>query len=194
MELRLADTHFERAGDLKEIQERHAAFVELFNTTPNWMHPDREDGLHTPVDVLCSERGREIERDVLQRALRHVQMERVVRLRGYVSVQRFYLYAERGISRTRVSIWLHEGRLHIAYRDTLLPYYAYRYDRKARRVREVGTPHLVPTEFASPQLEFWELDEKQWHKIAPRPYERRPVPDPRDASQPALLTAAARAP
>lgn len=54
---------------------------------------------------------------MIERALRHLQVERVVTLRGYVSVQRFYLYAERGLSRNRVSIWLHEGRLHIAYRD-----------------------------------------------------------------------------
>ena len=175
VELRLADAQFEQAATLDEIQERHAAFVELFNTTPHWAHRDREDDLRTPVEVLRWVRGADVEQDALQRALRHLQIERVITLRGSVSVQRFYLYAERGLSRRRVSIWLREGQLHIAYRDAILAQYAYRYDRKARRLQAVDTPRLFRTPYASPQLEFWELDDQQWHKITRRPYERHPV-------------------
>jgi hypothetical protein len=40
-----------------------------------------------------------------------------------VSVQRFYVYAERGLSRQRVSVWICEGQLHIEYRETLLARY-----------------------------------------------------------------------
>jgi hypothetical protein len=103
-------------------------------------------------------------------------VERVVTLRGYVSVQRFYLYAERGLSRRRVSIWLQEGRLQIAYGEVLLAQYACRYERRARRLSAVDTPRFFPTAYAAPQLEFWELDDEQWRKIARRPYERRPLP------------------
>jgi len=169
------------------IQERHAAFIELFNTTPHWAHREREDGLGTPVDVLSWVKGQEVERESLQRALRHLQVERVVTPRGYVSVQRFYLCAERGLSRRRVSIWLREGRLHIAYQVALLAQYAYRYDRKARRLREVDAPQLFKTAYASPQLEFWEIEDTQWHKIARRPYERHPIPPENGAKQLALF-------
>jgi len=191
VELRLADAAFEQATTLEEIQEQHAAFVELFNTTPHWAHQDREDGLRTPVEVLRWVHGADVEREVLQRALRHLQVERVVTLRGYVSVQRFYLYAERGLARKRVSIWLHEGRLHIAYHETLLAQYAYRYDRQARRLREVDRPVLFPTAYALPQLEFWELDDEQWHKIARRPYEWRAAPADKGLRQLAFTMAEA---
>jgi len=187
VELRLADASFEQATTLEEIQEQHAAFIELFNTTPHWAHCEREDGLGTPVDVLSWVKGQEVERESLQRALRHLQVERVVTPRGYVSVQRFYLYAERDLSRRRVSIWLREGRLHITYQDALLAQYAYRYDRKARRLREVDAPHLFKTAYASPQLEFWELEDTQWHKIARQPYERHPIPPENGANQLALF-------
>jgi hypothetical protein len=110
-----------------------------------------------------------------------------VTLRGYVSVQRIYLYAERDLSRKRVSIWLREGRLHIAYRDAVLAQYASRYDRKARRLRIVDSPQLFAIQHVSPQLEFWELDDEQWRKIAPRPYERHPVPIDSGLRQLALL-------
>lgn len=104
-----------------------------------------------------------------------------------MSVQRFYLYAERGLSRRRVTIWLREGRLHIAYQEALLVQYAYRYDRKARRLREADAPQLFKTAYASPQLEFWELEDAQWHKIARRPYERHPIPPESGAYQVALF-------
>jgi len=175
VERRLGDALFERAGTFEEIQERHADFVETFNTTPHWAHRARGDGLRTPADVLNWVRGGEIDAGVLQRALRHVQVERVVNQRGYVSVQRFYIYAERGLSRLRVSIWLYDGRLHVAHGDTLLARYAYRYDRKAHRLRAVEAPQVYRTAYAT-QLELWELDDAQWRKIMPRPYERHEPP------------------
>jgi hypothetical protein len=58
--------------------------------------------------------------------LRELQFERSIDRHGYVSIQRFYIYAERGLARQRVSIWLYEGRLHIAYREALLARYNYR--------------------------------------------------------------------
>jgi hypothetical protein len=111
----------------------------------------------------------------------------VVTFRGYVSVQRFYLYAERGLSRRRVSIWLREGRLHIAYQDVILAQYAYRYDRNARRLQAVDTPRLFQTPYVSPQLELWDLDDEQWHKIGRRPYQRRQASARAHAHQLALL-------
>jgi hypothetical protein len=70
------------------------------------------------------------------------------------SVQRFYIYAERGLARQRVSVWLYEGRLHIEYQQTMLAQYAYRYDRKHKRLRAVDQPQIERTVFADPQLEL----------------------------------------
>jgi hypothetical protein len=175
VQLRLSEVAFAQAETFEEIQERHATFVETFNTTPHWAHRERDDGLRTPVDVLGWVRRADVEAAQLQRALRHLQVERVVNLRGYVSVQRFYIYAERGLSRRRVSVWLYDGRLHIAHQDTLLAGYAYQYDRKARRLRAVAQPELYRTLYRT-QLEVWELDDDQWRKIMARPYQRRTPP------------------
>jgi transposase-like protein len=174
VELRLADAHFERSTTLEEIQEQHAAFIATFNETPHWAHQARSDGLRTPAAVLGWVRGRELEPDHLTRAVRHLQLERVVNLRGYVSVRRFYLYAERGLARRRVSVWLYDGRLQLAYQDTILAQYAYHAERRTRRLQAVEAPQHYRTPYASPQLELWELDDEQWRKILPRPYERHP--------------------
>jgi putative transposase len=172
VQLRLADHKFEQAETLEAIQAEHVKFIETFNTTPHWAHQDREDGLRTPVDVLAWVRGRLVEPDTLRQVLRHVQLERSVDRRGYISVQRFYIYAERGLARQRVSVWLYEGRLHIEYQQTMLARYAYRYDREHKRLKAVSQPQIQRTIFASPQLELWELDDEQWRKIVER--EARP--------------------
>jgi len=174
VELRLADAHFERATTLEEIQEQHAAFIETFNETPHWAHQARSDGLRTPAAVLGWVRGRELDPDHLARAVRHLQLERVVNCRGYVSVRRFYLYAERGLARRRVSVWLYDGRLQLAYQDTILAQYTYRTERRARRLQAVEAPQHYQTPYTSPQLELWELDDEQWRKILPRRYDRHP--------------------
>jgi len=101
-ELRLADARFERAETVEEIQEQHAAFVEVYNTTPHWAH-------------------------------RH---------------------------------------LHVAARDVQVARDAYRYDRKAWRLRAVERHELHHTVYTI-QSEFWELDDAQWRKVVPRSYERR---------------------
>jgi transposase InsO family protein len=173
VELRLADHKFEQAQTVEAIQAEHAKFVETYNTTPHWAHQDRADGLRTPVDVLRWLRGRIVAPDTLRQVLRHVQLDRTVDRRGYISVQRFYLYAERGLARKRVAIWLYEGRLHIEYQQTLLARYAYRYDRKHKRLQTIDQPQIHHTAFADPQLELWELDDEQWRKIVEREARQR---------------------
>jgi len=173
VELRLADAKFERAETLEEVQTLHAAFIETFNTTPHWAHRRRDDGLRTPDEVLGWVRGRALEPGQLQGALRDLQVERTVNRAGYISIQRFYVYAERGLSRQRVSIWLYDGRLHIAHRDALLSQYTYRYDRAAKRLRTIERPQLYRTVYASPQLELFELDDAQWRKVWERDEGRR---------------------
>jgi len=168
VQLRLADHKFELTQTLDAIQVEHAKFIETFNTTTHWAHQSREDGLRTPVEVLRWVRGRVVDPETLRSVLRHVQYERAVDRAGYISIQRFYIYAERGLARQRVSVWLYEGRLHIEYQRIMLARYAYRYDRKRRQLRAVDQPQLQKTVFASPQLELWELDDAQWRKVLER--------------------------
>jgi len=94
-------------------------------------------------------------------------------------VQRFYLYAERGLARKRVSVWLYDRRLHLAYRQALLAQYTYRAERRGpKRLRAVDPhPLLYRTAYASPQLELWELDDAQWRKVLERPWQRHSCHD-----------------
>jgi hypothetical protein len=113
VQLRLADFKFEHAQTLGVLQTLHAAFIETFNTTRHWAHLEREDGRRTPVEVLEWVRGRPVERATLRRLFGEGQFLRMVNRYGFVSVQRLYIYAEPGLSRQRVAIWVYEGELRI---------------------------------------------------------------------------------
>ena len=89
---------------------------------------------------------------------------------GFVSVQRFYIYAEQGLARQRVAIWIYEGELRLEYQETILARYRCAYDQRQRRLRDVSDPTVYPTAFASPQLELLELDATQWTKSSSAPH------------------------
>jgi hypothetical protein len=174
IQLRLADHNFEQAQSLEELQDHHAEFVESFNQLPHGAHQNREDGRTSPQAVLEWVRGRLVDPSELDALFRHLQWSRLVNQHGFVSIQRFYLYAERGLTRRRVLIWFQDNQIQIAYRQTTLASYRYQAGQKRTRWKRVTQPTLYETEFASPQLEFWELDDEQWLKIRPRPYQSRP--------------------
>lgn len=169
VQLRLADFHFEQAQTLEDVQNQHAAFIETFHTTSHWAHRTRADGHRTPVEVLGWLRGRVVEPQRLRELFGRTEFLRTVNHYGFVSVQRFYLYAENGLARQRVSIWIYEGHLSIEYHKTLLARYRCHYDPKQGQLQEVSAPTLYATAFRSPQLELIELDDAQWRKCQRRP-------------------------
>ena len=140
---------------------------------PHWAHRERDDGRRTPVEVLGWVKGRRVDPDQLRRLFGEVQFLRTVNRYGFVSVQRFYLYAEEGLSRQRVAIWVYEGQLRIEYHETLLAQYRCTYHQRDRRLRAVSHPTIYATAFTSPQLMLIELDETQWRKVLQRPVIQR---------------------
>jgi transposase InsO family protein len=168
VQLRLGDFKFEQAQTLEAVQNEHAAFIETFNTTRHWAHRKRADGYRTPVDVLGWLRGRRIEPTRLRQLFGRVEFLRTVNRYGFVSVQRFYIYAESGLSRQRVLIWVYEGELGIEHQKTLVARYGCEYDLKRKQLQGLSHPTLYTTRFTPPQLELIELDDAQWVKFQQR--------------------------
>lgn len=166
---RLADAQFRRAIDLAEIAEQHAAFIELFNTTRHWAHRHREDGCLTPIAVLGGALAGKIPASSLQQVFRHLQVSRVVNQHGSISVQRFLIYAERGLAKQPVTVWLYQGGLHIEHQHHLLARYSCRLRRTNKELASVYDPQFYETPFASPQPELFHLDETEWLKVMRRP-------------------------
>ena len=117
-------------------------FIDTFNTTPHWAHRKRADGHRRPVDVLGWLRGRRVEVQRLRQLFGRAEFLRTVNRYGFVSVQRFYIYAESGLSRKRVLIWIYEGELSIEYQKTLLARYHCDYDLKQGQLQGLSDATL----------------------------------------------------
>jgi transposase InsO family protein len=168
VQLRLGDFKFAQAPTLEAVQNEHAAFIETFNTTRHYAHRKRADGYRTPVDVLGWLRGRRVEVKRLRQLFGRAEFLRTVNRHGFVSVQRFYIYAESGLSRKRVLIWIYEGDLSIEYQKTLVAQYRCEYDRRHGQLQGMSDPTLYTTKYTPPQLELIELDDEQWVKFQRR--------------------------
>ncbi len=173
VQLRLADFKFEKAQTFENIQQYHAEFIETFNTTPHWAHKEREDGRRTPIQVLDWLRGRMVDPAQLQRLFQAIRFARTVNRYGFVSIQRYYIYVEQGLSRKRVSIWIYEGQLRLEYQQTMLAKYSCDYNKHKKQLQNVTQPTLFQAPFKSPQLVLFELDDEQWLKIRQRTFHRR---------------------
>lgn len=169
IQLRLADVKFHGATTLRAIQHLHQQFVETFNTTPHWAHRERTDGRATPTKVLDWIRGRPVDMELLRRVVRGLPFERVVNAHGFIRIQHFCLYAEPGLARQRVTVWILDTDLQIAHDDTVVARYDCRFDRDLKRVLRVKNPTVYRTAFRSPQLELFELDDAYWGRILHRP-------------------------
>ena len=177
VQLRLADFNFEQAQTFSQVQDHHADFIRTFNHTSHYGHQDRADNRRTPAQVLAWVRGNLVEPAKLQRLFQQLQFTRTVNRFGFVSIQRFFLYAEQGLSRHRVSIWILEGTLHVEYQHLILAQYQCDYHAQRNQLLEVSQPTLFQTPFVSPQLTLFELDDQQWLKIRQRaPFQRQNHP------------------
>ena len=66
------------------------------------------------MEVVGWVRGRGVDAERLRHLFGRVQFLRTVHPYGFVSIQRFYIYAEQGLSRQRVAVWSYAGQLRIA--------------------------------------------------------------------------------
>jgi len=177
---RMTNWHVTRATSWAELVQVHETWVHDFNHQDHWAHRQRQDGRQSPAEVLSWVRGRIWDAPELHRIFYTVRFDRVLDRAGYVRFRHWRLYAEDGLAREAVMVWLYADRLTVAYADQPLAYYRVRYAADGYTLEEVAEPELLATDFRSPQLSLWVLSEDEWLKIlqVARPRRRpRPIPE-----------------
>ena len=162
---RMADWNFARAQTWEELVLSHDQWVTEYNTQDHWAHQKREDGRTSPAAVLDWVRGHPVSGADLERAFAPVQLPRRVDRSGYVRFRQWRVYAERGLARKTVAVWLTTERLVVAYSDEPLAQYAVTYARDRRHLRTVTEERLFHTPFGSPQPLLWEPQEGEWLRV-----------------------------
>lgn len=171
---RLADHAFSNAHTWPEIQQAHQTWWENYNVEHHYAHRARQDGRHSPSEVLRGRVGHTFPQEVLSRALYATQFTRHVDRNGYVRFKHWRFFGENGLAGSDVSVWVYEGTLKIEYQATALSLYSVRLSSDKQQIEEVKNPRRLETHFRSPQLDLWLVSDTEWLLAL-----RRPEPGPR---------------
>lgn len=136
-----------------------------FNAQMHWAHRQREDGRHSPDEVLGGARGVAVDEETLRRTFFTLRIGRVLDARGYARLRHWKVYGERGLAGRPVGLWLYGPQLTVEHRDEPLAQFHVAYAPGKWRLKTVTLLRLFETPFRSPQLWLFPLDDGQWRKV-----------------------------
>jgi transposase len=166
---RMADYYFARAESWEELVATHDGWVESYNTQKHWAHRERKDARRSPAEVLGFLTGVRHRPEDLRRAFFSTRFTRTLDASGYARLMRWRIYAEEGLARREVALWLGTESLVVEFAGDTLARYAVEHSAQTNRLREVRSPQLfetvhrqIPTQ---PRLfELLTLGESGWLK------------------------------
>ena len=166
---RLADHAFSNARTWPEIQQTHQTWWTNYNIEHHYAHRERQDGRHSPSEVLRGMLGRTYPQEVLSRALYATQFTRHLDRNGYVRFRNWRFFGENGLAGAEVSVWVYEGTLKIEYQATALSLYSLTFQPDHEQIAEVKNSRRIETHFRSPQLDLWQVSDTEWLLALRRP-------------------------
>jgi hypothetical protein len=186
----MADTLYARATSWSEALRIHREWVYNYNHQRHWGHESRQDGCHTPLQVLDWHKGQMYPPAVLDRILFATRYTRLLDKHGYVKLHNWKFCGEAGLASQPVTVWIYDGQLKVEYQATTLAAYQVELQKKTRHVTQVDGGRVIETPFRSPQLALFDLEDG-WllylpaRKRAPYQHRRRgpgnieqlPLPD-----------------
>jgi hypothetical protein len=167
---RMADYYFERAVSWEELVGAHDGWVESYNTQKHWAHRERKDARRSPAEVLGFLTGVRHRPEDLRRAFFSTRFTRVLDASGYARLKHWRIYAEEGLAKREVALWLGTESLTVEYAGDTLARYALEHSARTNRLREVKNPQLFETVHrrtsAQPRLfELVVLGDTGWLKV-----------------------------
>jgi hypothetical protein len=166
---RLADHAFSNARTWPEIQQAHQTWWKNYNSEHHYAHRERQDGRHSPTEVLCGALGHFVPAEVLSRALYASRFTRQIDKYGYVKFKHWKFFGENGLAGEEVSVWVYEDTLKVEHQATTLSLYSVRLSPDQRQITSVSNVHRLETHFRSPQLDLWQLSDTEWLLALRRP-------------------------
>jgi putative transposase len=159
---RMSDAKFARATSWEEMLAIHRSFMHDYNVQRHWAHEKREDGCHSPAQVMGWHKGTMYPTEFLDRILFATRFTRHLDKNGFLRFQNWKLYGERGLGSTPVTVWVYDGSLKVEYQAVTLAKYTVELQDDHKHLREVKNPRLADTPFRSPQLALFDLKPGEW--------------------------------
>ena len=148
---RLYDYQFSLARTPMELEQRHQAFIQMYNTTAHQgLLKDRRLP-PIPVEVLGTAKGRLYTPRTSPATFSQAVFPRTTNRYGCVTLHSYHFYVEAGLPQTQVLLWVAGSQLRAAFEHVVLAEYHCRYDWRDRHVQDMRQGVFHPTRFASPQ-------------------------------------------
>jgi transposase len=159
---RMADVKFATATSWEQALSLHRMWMQDYNHQRHWAHEKREDGCHSPAEVMGWHKGTMYPESVLDRILFATRHTRYLNKHGFLRFSNWMLYGERGLAHQPVSVWVYEGTLRIEYQAVTLSKYSVELQEDRKHLKAVSNPCLAETPFRSSQLTLLDLDPNAW--------------------------------
>ncbi|MGZ3618571.1 MAG: helix-turn-helix domain-containing protein, partial [Ktedonobacteraceae bacterium] len=159
---RMADAKFALATSWEEMIGTHRKWMADYNSQRHWAHEKREDGCHSPAEVLGWHKGTMYPESVLDRILFATRYTRYLDKHGFLRFQNWKFYGQRGLAHQPVSVWVYEGTLKIEHQAVTLSKYTVELQEDRKHLKGVSNPGLAETPFRSPQLTLIDIDPHEW--------------------------------
>lgn len=172
---KMADAKFARARSWEEMIAVHRRWMHDYNLQRHFAHEKREDGCHSPAAVLGGQKGTVYPQSVLDRILFATRYTRHLNRFGYLRVQGWKLYGERGLPGQPVTVWVYDGKVTVEYQAVTLSQYQVELQEDRKQFKALSHPRLTQTPFRSPQLTLIDVGPDEWRLYWRAPtYQRRP--------------------
>jgi putative transposase len=172
---RMGDWYFETAKSWEDLVAVHEKWVLDYNFQKHLAHEKREDGRHSPAEVLGWAAGKQFEPDYMYRAFSAICETRRLSSAGYARFRDFLLYGERGLAGKKALINIFQDTLALEYGEHPLAKYSVEWQPDDKHLLRVGNPRLYDHPYHSPQLALWSKDSVEWFVIIQaNPYGPRP--------------------
>src|SRR5712672_4244787 len=99
-------------GDCHQLDCQKQIWWKNYNIEHHYAHRERQDGRHSPSEVLRGVLGRTYPEEVLSRVLYAMQFPRHLDKHGYVNFKHWRFFGEDGLAGEQVSVWVYEGTRH----------------------------------------------------------------------------------
>ena len=99
---------------------------------------------------------------VLDRILYATQFTRHLDKSGSIRFRDWRFYAETGLAKKPVTVWIYTSTLKMEYQGNDLALYIIEWEEDNKHLKEVSNPRLIQTRYQSPQLTLFELGPDDW--------------------------------
>ena len=161
---RIADHYFAKAEDWTGLLGEHDRWMHNYNVQEHYAHQHRKQGRRSPSEVLSWVKTPRYQEEDLARAFFSARHTRTLDNLGYLTLQRFRLYAEEGLAGTEVAVWVQEDALTVEYDGESLSRYEVECEPVADassvgRLRRVKSHTLFESSIVLPQSKLFDLGE-----------------------------------